>query len=120
VKGGKRQLFDQESKPTSLLQGALTFCGSYQKGYQESQEFFAALLDADLLVERQADASPTQGQKVRLSGFHVIDPQRFRALSAATLVEWRDKGWLDWVYAHLFSQMNWRALAQRADSAITL
>lgn len=117
IDGGERPLFDAESKPTPLLQGALSFCGTYQRNHGETRAFFDALLKADLLIEQQADAAGAQGPKVRLSGFHVIDPQRWRDLPLETLGAMRAKGWVDWVYAHLFSQINWRFLAQRAGTA---
>jgi hypothetical protein len=113
VEDGGRPLFDAEQKPTALLQGAMAFCGSFQKGHIESRAFFEGLVKENLLVEQQADAVAGAGQRVRLSGFHIIDEDRLKALSPATLVDWRAKGWLAWAYAQIFSHQNWRLLGQR-------
>jgi hypothetical protein len=90
----------------------MAFCGSYQKGYMETRAWFDALENADLLVEQRADAVAGQNQRLRLAGFHVIDEKRWLDLPAETLAEWHARGWLAWGQAHLFSQANWRTLAQ--------
>ena len=116
VDNGTRPLFDTDQKPTPLLQGAMAFCGSFQKGHIDSRAFFDALVKENLLVEQQADTiAGARQQRIRLSGFHVIDEERLKAMSPATLVDWRAKGWLAWVYAQIFSHQNWRLLAQRSN-----
>ncbi len=114
VEGEQRALFDGDKKPSSLLQGAMAFCGSYQRSYMETRAYFDALEKADLLVEQRADVdSPAaRGQRLRLAGFHIIDEKKLGALPAETVADWHARSWLAWSYAHLFSQANWRTLAQ--------
>lgn len=111
---GPHRLFDEARQPTKLLRGALDFCGAYQQNHRRTLEFCAALAASGILATNKADATVEGRGKFSLGGFLAVDEARFRALPVATLAEWREKGWLGWVYAHLFSQASWQTLARVA------
>ena len=114
VDEGKLPLFDDAGKPTDLVKGALQFCGAYQGNHKATAEYVAALKANDLLVDNQAQATIAGTERLSLGGFQIVDEGRFKKLPAATLEEWRDKGWLAWTYAHLLSFACWNALANLA------
>ncbi len=111
VDDGNHRLFDDEGKPTALINGALQFCGGFQQSHKATLEFCQALVDEQMLVENQANAQLPSGEKLSIGGFRIIDEKKINALPAATLAHWRDKGWLAWSYAHLISLASWNLLA---------
>ena len=105
-----QKFFDKDGKPTQLAQNALEFCKSYHAAAQQTMEFSKALGASGLLVERQAEISVGEGKKINFSGFRIIDEQKFAELDDADFLEWRRKGWLPFLYAHLFSGAQWQRL----------
>lgn len=105
-----QKFFDGEGKPTQLAQNALEFCKSYHAAAQQTAEFSKTLAQSGLLVDRQAEISVGEGQKINFSGFRIIDEQKLAELDDADFIEWRKKGWLPFLYAHLFSGAQWQRL----------
>lgn len=104
--GGDR-FFDDQKEPTQLARNAMEFCRSYHVAAQHTQAFGKALIEADILVDRTAEMTLKNGQRVSFSGFRIIDEEKFNRLPEKTLVDWRARGWLAGAYAHLFSGMHW-------------
>jgi len=107
---GEQKLFDDNGKPSELSQNALEFCKSYHAAAQQTQEFSQAIADSGLLVDRQAEVQIKDGKKIKFSGFQIIDEKKLNELDDATFMEWRKKGWLPFIYAHLFSGAQWQKL----------
>lgn len=111
VKGGGNAFFDAEGKPSDLSNNALEFCKSYHAAAQRTLEFSKALVAHDLLMDRQAQINVGDSVRINFSGFKIIDEKKLAALDDAVFMEWRAKGWLPFVYAHLFSGAQWRSLS---------
>lgn len=111
-KGGDQRFFEDDGKPSSLAQNALEFCKSYHAAAQQTVEFGKALHAAGLLVERQAEIGVAGGKKINFSGFRIVDEQKLAGLDDATFLEFRTKGWLPFIYAHLFSGAQWQRLTR--------
>lgn len=109
--GGEQKFFDGD-KPSALSQNALEFCKSYHSAARQTLEFGKALHAADLLVVRQAEISTPQGRKINFSGFRIIDEKKLADLPDATFLDWRRKGYLPYIYAHLFSGAQWQRLTR--------
>lgn len=105
-----QKFFDKDGNPTQLSQNALEFCKSYHAAAQQTLEFSKALGQSGLLVERQAEINIGDGKKINFSGFRIIDEQKLGELDDADFMEWRRKGWLPFLYAHLFSGAQWQRL----------
>ena len=108
---GDQKFFDAD-KPSALAQNALEFCKSYHSAAKQTMEFSRALHDADLLVTRQAEISTPAGRKINFSGFRIIDEKKLAEMDDAFFLAWRKKGWLPFVYAHLFSGAQWQRLTR--------
>ena len=117
-KKGEQAFFDKDGKPTQLSQNALEFCKSYHAAAQQTVEFSKALADSGLLVEREAQINIAGNQRINFSGFKIIDEQKLAELDDKTFLEWRAKGWLPFVYAHLFSGAQWQRLTALLNAQI--
>ena len=114
--GSDNPLFDAEGQPTAVTRSALAFCRDYQAHHLLTREFCDALADAGLLMEQRANITLHDGQRMSLDGFQVVDEAKFKALSKTRFLQWRTKGWLPLVYAHLLSIGNWAALVDQPDA----
>ncbi len=112
VNDNKNPLFDKDKKPTDLANNAMEFCKSYHAASQQTLEFSKALAESGLLVERTAELVVKGDQKVNFSGFAIIDEKKFNELDDATFAEWRKKGWIGAMYAHLFSGFHWNSITK--------
>jgi len=115
----KNPLFDADKKPTDLANNAMEFCKSYHAASQQTLEFSKALADSGLLVERTAELMVKGDQKVNFSGFAIIDEEKFNKLDDATFNEWRQKGWIGAIYAHLFSGFHWNSITKLLNERMT-
>ncbi len=109
---GDQPFFDDKGEPTTLAKSALEFCKSYHAAARHTLEFSKALADSGILVTREARINVNDKTKISFSGFRIIDEQKFSELPDATILEWRKKGWLPFIYAHLFSGMQWGRLTR--------
>ncbi|HCQ70773.1 MAG: sapC family protein [Alphaproteobacteria bacterium] len=109
--GGDKKFFDDEGKATALASNALEFCKSYHAAAQRTAEFSKELLAKDLLIERQAQIQVGSDVRINFSGFKIVDEKKLAELDDATFLEWRKKGWLPFLYAHLFSGVQWQSLS---------
>jgi hypothetical protein len=108
--GGDQRFFDDEGKPSQLSQNALEFCKSYHAAAQQTIHFGQALQESGLLVERQAEINIGNGKRINFAGFRIIDEEKLAGLDDKTFLEWRKKGWVPFLYAHLFSGAQWQRL----------
>lgn len=111
-KGGEQKFFDDEGKPTQLAQNALEFCKSYHAAAQQTVQFGQALNKEGLLVERQAEINIGGGKKINFAGFRIIDEEKLSKLGDDVFLDWRKKGWIPFLYAHLFSGAQWQRLTR--------
>ena len=109
---GSQAFFEKDGQPTSLSKNALEFCKSYHAAARQTVEFSKALQASDLLVTRQAEISTPNGQKINFSGFRIIDEKKLAEIDDKTFLEWKKMGWLPFIYAHLFSGMQWQTLTR--------
>lgn len=112
--GSKRPMFDEKGQPTAIVQNALAFCKSYQEQYEVTRQFMADLVQHGLLEDYQANVELMSREKISLGGFQVINENKFNALPDSVIAEWRKKGWLPLVYAHLMSFGAWPQLVSLA------
>ncbi len=106
------QKFFEDGKPTALANNALEFCKSYHAAAKHTIEFGKALADSGVLVQRQAEIAVGPTKKINFSGFRIVDEAKLADLDDKTFLEWRKKGWLPFIYAHLFSGAQWQRLTK--------
>lgn len=101
--GAGAALFDDKQQASELTQQGLEFCKNFHVQLQQTRQFCDALQAADLLMEQQANITVDEGQTHHLTGFRIVDEQKFRLLTAEQLKEFHERGWLGLIYAHLVS-----------------
>ena len=112
IEGGDQPFFEADGQPSSLSKNALEFCKSYHAAARQTVEFSKALQEQDMLVVRQAEITVPDGRRINFSGFRIIDEQKLANLDDKIFIEWRQKGWLPFIYAHLFSGRQWQTLTR--------
>lgn len=106
-----QKFFDDDGKPSQLAQNALEFCKSYHAAAQATQEFSKALADNGLLTLKEVQINVADNKRINFSGFKILDEKKFAELDDKVFLEWRSKGWLPFIYAHLFSGSQWQRLS---------
>ena len=109
---GEQKFFDAEGKGTPLAQNALEFCKSYHAAAQQTIEFSKMLAESGLLVDRRAEINVIGNRRISFSGFKIVDEQKLAQMDDKTFLEWRTKGYLPFLYAHLFSGAQWQRLTR--------
>ena len=109
--GGAQKFFNEDGKPSTLSQNALEFCKSYHAAAQATLNFSKALIEKELLVQKEVQINIANNRRINFSGFRILDEKKFAELDDATFLEWRAKGWLPFIYAHLFSGSQWQRLS---------
>ena len=112
-------LFNADGAPSPLTNQALEFCNSYHQHHLVTRNFVADLKKHDLLQPYQSSFMLKNGKKVSLTGFTMIDETIFNALPEAVFHEFREKGWLAFIYLAMASASNWRRLSAHADAQLT-
>lgn len=110
--GGERKLFDKDGAPSDLAKNALEFCKSYHAAAGQTLEFSKAIEQQGLLIEREAQINISGNRRINFSGFRIIDEKKLSELDDKVFIEWRSKGWLPFLYAHLFSGAQWQRLTR--------
>lgn len=112
---GEYSLFEKD-QPSEFTKSAMEFCAALRQQGDATDVFVAALKEHDLLVPNDAQIDLRDGTRLQLSGFLVIDPQKFDALPDSIILQWRKKGWLGLVYAQLLSSHRWQNLVDLMQS----
>lgn len=106
---GEYALF-KDGKPTQFTQSAMNFCATLRQQGEATEEFVKALKEYNLLMTNDAQIDMPNGSKLQLAGFQVIDPKKFDLLPDAVYLQWRRKGWIGLIFAHLLSSHRWQSL----------
>jgi hypothetical protein len=107
------RLFDSAGERTQYLKTVLGFLQAYQAQFDATRAFCQRLVEHNLLEAMRAEFTLRTGQKITLGGFMSVNRERLRALSGETLARFAALGELDLIYAHLHSQRNFTATAER-------
>ncbi len=109
--GEEQKFFNDDEKPSDLANNALEFCKSYHSAAQQTIEFSKALAASGVLVQREAQINIGDKNRINFSGFKIVDEKKLSELDDKVFLEWRAKGWLPFLYAHLFSGAQWQRLS---------
>lgn len=118
VRGGTEgEALFAEGKPTPLTEGAMAFCREFHGAHLQTAAFVKALHDNDMFASRHADAKLGSGRPMKLSGFKVVDREKFEALPDDVILEWHRKGWLALIHFHFVSLDRFGDLVERETAA---
>ncbi|HLH94467.1 MAG TPA: SapC family protein [Xanthobacteraceae bacterium] len=118
--GVGERLFDSAGERTQYLKTVLGFLQAYQAQFEATRAFCRRLTEHKLLEAMRADFTLRSGQRMALGGFMTINRERLRALPGDALAQLATRGELDLIYAHLHSQRNFAATAERVLGAMAV
>jgi hypothetical protein len=102
----------EDGKPSPALNDAIQFCAAFRDNLNAGVAFATALDQAGLLEEEEATINFTAGGTARVRGFKVLKADRLEKLDDATYLDWRRRGWIAAIYAHLHSTGRWAKLVE--------
>lgn len=107
----------EDSKPSKTLGEAINFCAAFRDSIGAANAFGLAMEEAGMLEEEEATINFTTGGSSRVTGFKVFKADRLVNLDDATYLDWRHRGWIAAIYAHLYSAPRWGKLVELTTAA---
>ena len=104
----------EDGKPTGALNEAVGFCSAFRDNLNASAAFGRALQENNLLEEEEATVNFTAGGTAKIRGFKILRAERLDQVSDETYLDWRRRGWISAIYAHLHSAARWGRLIEMA------
>ncbi|HEY2133380.1 MAG TPA: SapC family protein [Acetobacteraceae bacterium] len=104
----------EDGKPTATLSEQISFCSTFRDNTAAAASLGRALQENGLLQEEEATVQFTAGGSARIRGFGIVRPDRLDQLSDETFLDWRRRGWLAAIYAHILSAGRWARLIELA------
>jgi hypothetical protein len=104
----------EDGKPTAALNDAIAFCSAFRDNLMAASTFARALNAQGLLEDEEATINYTAGGGTRIRGFKILKPERLDKVSDETYLDWRRRGWIAAIYAHLHSAARWGRLIELA------
>ncbi|MEY3201694.1 MAG: hypothetical protein RIR70_1244 [Pseudomonadota bacterium] len=95
-------LFKEDGNPSELLEGAKQFLGELNQMELFTTEFAKFLAQHNMLTPLNLQVQEASGVR-NISGAYVVNEERLNNLSDETFAEFRKKGYLPAIYAHLVS-----------------
>jgi hypothetical protein len=105
-------LFNEDGKPTKELNGIVEFLRKFQTQYIATQEMIRKLDELNLFKEFTADITMPAGEKLGFKGTMMVDEKAILQIEDQEVLGLFRRGFLAWIYAHLYSISNFRALGQ--------
>ena len=104
----------QDGEPSGITTKAQEFCLAFEQQLQTTRGFMAALKAQDLLVPKEINLTLPDGSSHKIAGLLIVDEAKFNALPDGVALDWRAKGYLGAVYAHMVSLGNFNSLMHRS------
>lgn len=107
----EKKFFDG-AQPAETTKAALDYCLNFQRQALATEQVTKALVEHDLLVDRQGTLElPGGGETLRLTDFKVVDEARLNGLSDEAMLDLRKRGALAMAYCQMMSMNNWSSLS---------
>ena len=96
-------------------QKMVDFCSQVEGERQRTKEFSDKLKELELLtLQEVTPGNPNSDEKQqKLASYYAVNPQKLNELSPEVIQDLHAKGYLAFIFAHLFSMENWAKLIDR-------
>jgi len=105
-------LFDEEGNLSAAMNKVMEFLKQYQLQNMFTQEFVKKLSGYNLLKDFTADITMPAGEKLGFKGLKMINEKALLELEDEKALDLFRRGFFGWIYGHLYSLSNFRALGQ--------
>ena len=113
------RLFLDDGQPSKFLQNITSMLSALVAGSTEGHAFAGRLTELDLIEPVQIDVGFVDGGETKLQGLYWIAAAALKALSAAQLLELRDRGYLEWMYFQMASIAHVSGLVARKNRLLS-
>ena len=96
-------LFTGDGKPTEILEKAIEFMKQFQTNHAHTVAICRELERLEMFQGLKAEVRLPSGKKYDFVGGSIIDEKKLSSVADAEFLEWRKRGWLALIYAHLIS-----------------
>ena len=96
-------LFTGDGKPTEILEKAIEFMKQFQTNHAHTVAICRELERLEMFQGLKARVQVPSGRNYDFVGAKIIDEKKLSAVADADFLEWRRRGWLALIYAHLIS-----------------
>lgn len=110
-------LFDADGKATEFMEGINSFFREFIDANNVSRNVTAQLVELGLMKQEGLTYRDSTGTERRLSGFYVVDREKFEALTDEQFLSLRKFGVLPSIYAHFASLERISRLIERLPAA---
>lgn len=107
-------LFDEEGNTTERFKKTIEFLKNYNAQYEISKDMIRMLEKLELFKDFTANITLPAGEKIGFAKLLMVDETAMHNLADDQIVELFRKGYLAWIYAHLYSLSNFRLLMNLA------
>lgn len=97
----------EEGKPSALTEQALEFSKAYHVETSKTRQLCKEIGELGLFMSRNAKITLPDGETAMVSGFAVVDEQKFNELDDEAFLALRKSGALAAIYCHLISMRSW-------------
>lgn len=110
---GKKEgmlLFDDDGETTKEFGNVIEFLKNYQAQNESTRDLISILQGFDLFKDVSANITMPAGEKLGFTGLMMVDEMAMLNLEDEKILDLFRKGYLAWIYAHLYSISNFRSL----------
>ncbi|MEE9300697.1 MAG: SapC family protein [Alphaproteobacteria bacterium] len=110
-------IYTDDGKPSESFAKIIEFLKQFQGQQVATEALCATLNEHEMLKPLQAQVKSMSGKTYGLKGFLAVDEKKLSELPDGEFIEWRKKGFLTLIYAHLASLGQMALLVQRLEDA---
>ncbi|MBU2489727.1 MAG: SapC family protein [Proteobacteria bacterium] len=108
-------LFDDEGKQTKEFVNVITFLKNFHAQHETTKEMVKLLEEYKLFKDVSANITLAKGEKIGFGKLLMVDEMGIFNLEDEKILNLVRSGYLAWIYAHLYSLSNFRALMAMAN-----
>lgn len=112
-KDGER-LFTDKGEQTQYMKNVVTFLQKFHQQFGATKIFMDYIKELDIFKDVNAQITLQGDKKYRIPNLLMVDETKVRQLADDKIVELVKRGYLAWIYAHLYSLTNFGKILNKA------
>jgi len=112
-------LFTSDGSNTPLLDNTIDFLRLYHNQFEITKGFVAHLTGLNIFKSVDANITLARGERFTIRDLMMVDEEALLKLPDDELVALVRRGFMPWIYAHLYSMTNLSRIINRADHVVS-